>query len=153
MTDNFGVKVTGIREFGRALKKVDASLPKSLQGYMYGIAENVAGTIRAKMPHVSGRAAGSVKPKARSSGASIAWGGTAAPYMPWLDFGGSVGKGHQTGVAWSGSVKREWKGVPTGSGRYVYPSISEARSDTEAAIDLAIKEVAEAAGFETRGSL
>ena len=153
MTDDLKVEVRGIREFGRALKQVDAGLPKALQAHMLGIAENVAGKARARMPHISGRAAGSVKARGRSSGASIAFGGTAAPYMPWLDFGGSVGKGHQTGRAWSGSVKREWLGNPSGSGRYIYPSISDARPETEAAMDAAIKEVAVRAGFDTKGSL
>jgi hypothetical protein len=145
------IEVRGIRELGTAFRAVSTDLPKELKGRFLAIAENVVGKARGLMPHESGDAAASVRARGRAGGASIAFGGTKAPHMPWLDFGGSVGRGHRPGVAWSGATRREWKGSPTGSGRYVYPAISEARPETEAAVEDALREAAEKAGFETRG--
>ena len=68
--------------------------------------------------------------------------------MPWLDFGGSVGRGHKPGAAWSGATRRTWMGRPVGEGRYVYPAISAAREDTINQVEEAIVEAARAAGFE-----
>ena len=141
------VEVRGIRELASAFKQVDAALAGELKSRFLAVAQHVVDIARGKVPSRSGRAAASIKARGRASGASIAFGGTAAPYYPWLDFGGSVGRGHKPGVAWSGAIKRDWN-VP---GRYVYPAISEARPDTERAVELAVKEAAEGAGFETRG--
>ncbi len=68
--------------------------------------------------------------------------------MPWLDFGGSVGRGHKPGVAWSGATRRDWMGRPVGEGRYVYPAISGEREATIVAVEEAIVEAARGAGFE-----
>ena len=48
-------------------------------------------------------------------------------FYPWLDFGGSTGRGHRVGVPWTGSIKR----ALVKGGRYVYPTIEEARADIE----------------------
>lgn len=145
------VEVRGIRELSAAFKKVDGDVAANLKSRFLDIAEAVASTARGKMPQISGAAAGSVKARSSARGASIAFGGTAAPYEPWLDFGGSVGRGHWPGKAWSGAIKRDWEGVPFGEGRYVYPAISEKREETAEAVDRAIEEAAKGAGFETHG--
>lgn len=142
------VEVRGLAELSRAFKAVDTDIPKELRDALKVIAERVVGVAQQRMPFGSGKAAKSVKPRATAKGAGIAFGGTAAPYMPWLDFGGSVGRGHQPGKAWSGAIKRDWKGVPTGEGRYVYPAISEQREDTIAAIEEAVTSVARRHDFE-----
>ena len=152
MTD-VKVEVRGIRELAAAFKKIDAELAAQLKTRFLALAQHVVGKAQAKMEFGSGPAAGSVKARGSTRGASIAFGGSAAPYYPWLDFGGSVGKGHQPGKAFSGSVKRTWLGNPAGEGRYVYPAISESKPETIAAIDAAIKSAAEGAGFETKGGL
>jgi hypothetical protein len=147
------VKITGLRELTAAFKKLDAELPKELKGSFLVVARHVVGAAQQRMPFVSGRAAGSVKARASTRGASIAFGGTAAPYMPWLDFGGSVGRGHKPGVGGSGSIKRPWLGAPhSPAGRYVYPAIAEAKPETEAAVDAAVKHAAFSAGFDIEGT-
>ena len=149
---DYSAKVTGLRELATAFKRVDSDLPKDLKAEFLRIAQHVVGVAQQRMPFRSGRASGSLRARASTRGAFIAFGGTAAPYEPWLDFGGSVGRGHKPGVAWSGSVKREWRGLPNGSGRYVYPAITEARPATEAAVDAAVKHAAFRAGFDVKGS-
>lgn len=141
------VKVTGLAELGRAFKQVDAELPKELKTRFLAIAQRVVGDVQQRMPRRSGRAQGSVKARASVRGASIAAGGRAAPYYQFLDFGGTTGRGHTS--SGGGSVKRPFvKG-----GRYIYPALADQRDEIGAAVDKAIKEAAESAGFTTREGL
>lgn len=145
------VKVTGLRELARGFKQIESGLDRELKTEFHQIAVAVVKGVQQRMPHSTGRAQRSVKPRSSTRGAAIAAGGTAAPYYPWLDFGGSVGRGHKPGVAWSGAVKRDWTGKPGGDGRYLYPAISDMRDETaEAALD-AVERAAKRANFETRG--
>ena len=143
--------VRGIPELSRALKAVDADLYKALRLGMKAIADHVVGIAQQRMPYVTGTAARSVRPRATAKGAAIAFprgadqGG--ADYYPWLDFGGSTGRGHKVGQAWSGSIIRD---TPKG-GRYVYPAIAESRDYIgRTAYDL-IEDVARRNGFGTEG--
>lgn len=144
------VQVRGLREVQSAFRKVDKGIPKGFREEFMGIARTVAADAAGRVPSVTGRAAGSIKPRASQRGAGIAFGGRAAPYLPWLDFGGSTGKGHRPGVGWSGSVKRDWLGRPVGEGRYVYPAIADNRERIEQAAEEAVMNVAAKAGFEVR---
>ena len=143
------IEVRGLREVQSALRKVDKELPKQLRTEFKAIAEDVVTGIQQKVPRLTGHAAASVRPRASQRGAAVALGGNAAPYFPWLDFGGTTGKGHRPGVAGSGSVKRDWMGRP-GNGRYVYPTIAEKRADIEQAAEDAVIKVARGAGLETK---
>lgn len=125
------VEVRGIRELRSAMRRFDTEMPGRLKEGMRGIAEDVVSRTASRVPRRSGAAAGSLRPRATQTGAAIAFGGNAAPYFPWLDFGGTTGKGHRPGVAWSGSIEREWLGNPRGSGRYVYPTIEEMGPEIE----------------------
>lgn len=135
------VKITGLRELGRAFRQMDVDLPKELKAEFLPVAQRVVGVVQQRMPHRSGRAQGSVKARASARGASIAAGGRAAPYYQWLDFGGSVGRNR--------SVKRT---MPKG-GRYIYPAIAESRDEIVKGADEAVAKVARSAGFGTRGGL
>lgn len=143
------VQVRGLKEVQKALKAIDKDLPKGLRTEFLVVARAVVGTAQGNAPRVSGRAAGSIRPRAAQTGAGIAFGGNAAPYFPWLDFGGTTGKGHRPGAAYSGSVKRPWMGRP-GDGRYVYPSIAEMTPEIEQAANDAVINLAKAAGFEVK---
>lgn len=141
------VKVSGIREAARAFRKVDKDIPKQLRTEFLPIARDVVSGIQSKAPRgKTGRARASVKPRSSQRGAAVAVGGNAAPYYPWLDFGGSTGKGHKPGRPWSGSVKRE---MPP-KGRYLYPTIEEQRAKIERAAEDAVVNVARLNGFGVR---
>jgi hypothetical protein len=146
LSDDVKVEVRGLRELGSAFKAVDAGLPKELKGAFLGIAQRVVGVAQQKMKHVSGRSQSSVKPQASARGAAISFGGSAAPYEPWLDFGGSVGRGHVDRRG-GGAIKRP---IVKG-GRYVYPAIAEEHEFIVHQVNEAIETVAKHAGFETRG--
>jgi hypothetical protein len=143
------VEVRGIREVQSAFRKVDKELPKALRPEFLDIARTVVGQVQQRVPWRTGRAARSVKARASQRGAGIAFGGSAAPYFPWLDFGGTTGKGHKPGQRYSGSVTRPWMGRP-GDGRYVYPTIADNREEIEKAAEDAVVKVARAAGLEVR---
>jgi hypothetical protein len=148
------VEIHGVRDLQKALKQMDTGMEKALKNEFLDIAESVASGVRSKVVKgPTGRASASVKARASNRGASIAVGGTKAPYYPWLDFGGSVGRGHQPGKPWSGAIRRDWKGVPVGKGRWLYPTITEHRDDIVDQTDDALERLARQAGFETEGSL
>lgn len=143
--NDISVKVTGIRELQRALRQVSDEAPRELRDEFRKLAERIAGKVADRVPHVSGRAAGSVKPRATQRGASIAVGGQAAPYYPWLDFGGSVGRGHRPGISWSGAVKR----MAQDGGRYLYPTLRDENESIRKDLDQVLGRLASKAGFET----
>jgi hypothetical protein len=135
------VRIVGLRELNTAFRQIDRELPKGLRTEFLVVAEHVVGVIQHRMPHVSGDAQKSVKPRASQKGAGIAFGGKDAPYMPWLDFGGRVGRRK--------SIVRPF----ITEGRYVYPGIAESREEIEQGADTAVKNAARHAGFETKGAL
>lgn len=132
------VEVRGIRQLTSALKKMDGDLDKELKSAFRAIAETVSAAAAGKVPKQTGRAASSIKPRSSTRGASIAFGGTRAPYYPWLDFGGRVGKNK--------SISRPF----IKEGRYVYPAIREEGDLIRAKTDEALERLARAAGFETK---
>jgi hypothetical protein len=144
------VEVIGLRELTTALRQVDKALAKDLRGAFKAIADHVVGVAQQRMPFGSGTAAKSLKPRSTDRGATINFprGGPGsrddkAAYYPWLDFGGSVGRGRKPGVAWSGSITRD--AIP--GGRYLYPAIGESREYIATEVDKAIGEIARKAGF------
>ena len=118
------VKVTGLAEVNRALKRTSDELKPELKAELLKVADKVAGDVQQRMPWLTGRAIQSVAPHSTAGGASIAAGGRAAPYYGWLDFGGTTGRGHVPGKGGSGSISRPYMGKGTGEfGRYLYPAI------------------------------
>lgn len=139
MAANVKVEIRGLRELAAAFKQVDTALPGKLKANLLGVAENVASKARGKVPRRSGGAAGSIRAKASTRGGSIAFGGSAAEYMPWLNFGGRVGRNN--------SIVRE-RVEPD---RYIYTTIGAAKDETEDAVEKAIRDAAREANFETKG--
>lgn len=130
------IEVKGIKEFRAALKQMDANLPKQVRVAFNKAAELVVGYAKPKVPHRSGRAAGSLKVRSSQTAARIAAGGRAAPYYPWLDFGGTVGK--------NDSVKRPFYT----EGRYVYPGLRQNREEITQVMSVALADLARNAGLE-----
>ena len=119
------VEIEGLREFRNAIRRVEPGMQKQLQKRFKALAVVVADRIRAKVPvGDTGNAAASVRARATQTSAAVFAGGVKAPYFPFLDFGGSTGRGHVVGSG-GGAVRRD---MPTG-GRYVYPVIGEMRGD------------------------
>jgi len=130
------VEVKGLAEFSRALKKIDADLPKGLRIAMNGAAEHLITATRPQIPRRSGNAAASLKAKSTRTAVRIGVGGRTAPYYPWLDFGGKVGRKKAT-------VRTFIK-----EGRYLYPTLRRDRDAFQKIMEAALVGVAEGAGMD-----
>lgn len=130
------IRIDGLSEFVRSVKKLDSELPKAVRIGLNDAMGVVVGYARPKIPKRSGRAAASLKARSTRTEARVAAGGRRAEYYPWLDFGGKVGR--------KKSVKRPF----IGDGRYLYPALTERRQQITDALQNALVSVAEAAGLE-----
>lgn len=130
------IKIEGLKEFQKALKAMDADLPKQLRVALNSAAELVIDYAKPKVPRRSGAAAASLKVRSSQRAARIAAGGRKAPYYPWLDFGGAVGPGK--------GVKRPFYT----NGRYVYPGLAANREQITKQLEVALSELARGAGLE-----
>lgn len=139
MTGDKVIQVHGLPELQRALRQIDQALPRELAAALQGAAEIVRKHAEPMIPRISGDARASVRTRKSAKGAMLATGGSKAPYYPWLDFGGAVGRGR--------SVHRDF--IP--GGRYIYPALAEKGPEVEAKVDKILKEMAIRAGFETTG--
>jgi hypothetical protein len=141
------VRMEGLRELRKAMRDAEAGSQKHLQRRFKDVAAIVASAIAGRVPRgPTGHAAASVRPRATATGASVLAGGASAPYFPWLDFGGSTGRGHKAGGG--GAIVRNPFMGESGEGRYVYPTISEMPGVIEHAANEAIGDALTEAGWE-----
>lgn len=134
----FAIRVDGLKEFNKQLKQLDDDLPKALRVALNKSADLVVNAARPKVPKRSGRAAASIKARSTRTAVRVSFGGNRAPYMPWLDFGGRVGR------------KKRVKRAFLKEGRYVYPAYFQKRDSGEfqRVLQEALVEVAKQAGLE-----
>lgn len=86
------IRIAGLREFSRDLKRLDADLPKALRLALNEAAKLVVDDAQPKVPSRSGRARKSMRAASTRTAVRVRAGGKRAPYYPWLDFGGRVGR-------------------------------------------------------------
>ena len=134
---NEKVKITGLAEFNRSLRKLDKEAPKGLRIALNGAADLLIDKTRPKIPRRSGKAAASLKAKSTRTSARVSIGGKKAAYMPWLDFGG---EGKRSGRP---SARPFIK-----SGRYLYPTLGKVRPDIEALLGDSLVAVARNSGLD-----
>lgn len=130
------IKIDGLDQFVRNLKKLDADLPKALRVGFNDAAQIIVDYAKPKVPRKSGRAAGSIRAQSTRSAVRVSEGGKRAPYMPWLDFGGRVGR--------KGSAHRPF----LKEGRFLYAGLHSKRDQIFAAVETALLDAARAAGVE-----
>jgi hypothetical protein len=132
------IKIDGLAQFSRNLKKLDASLPSVLRVSLNGVADLVVTDARPKVPRKTGRAQASMKARSTRTAVRVVAGGPKARYYPWLDFGGRVGRKR--------SVRRAW--LP--DGRFLYRSYFDLRANgkIDVALSDALLAAAASAGIE-----
>lgn len=130
------VRIDGLREFTRALKTFDAKLPTAVRIGLNDAVNVIIEWARPRVAKRTGRAASTLKAKSTRTSARIAAGGSKAPYYPWLDFGGRVGRNR--------SVERPFYK----EGRYIYKGLVMRRDAFESALQRALVGVAESAGLD-----
>jgi hypothetical protein len=136
MSTGNAIKVEGLREFVRALKAMDRELPKALRLAFNAAADIVVDDAQPRIPVRSGTAAASVKARSTQTSARVVGGGNRAPYYPWLDFGGRVGRRH--------SVSRPF----LTDGRYIYNAFFRKREKFVEAMQDGLVTVVEGAGIK-----
>jgi hypothetical protein len=132
------IHIDGLKEFNRALKSIDSALPKATRVALNEAADLVVSDARPKIPKRTGRAAASLRSSSTRTAVRVSGGGRRAPYLPWLDFGGRVGRNR--------SIVRPF----IKEGRYIYHSYSRQRDSgrfVEVLSD-ALVNVARRAGME-----
>lgn len=130
------IRIEGLREFARDLRRLDADLPKALRIAFNDAANLIVDEARAGIPSRSGKARASVKARSTRTAARIVGGGARAPYYPWLDFGGRVGKGR--------SIRRPF----LSDGRYIYRALYDNVNQFETILEKSLLQVARSAGVE-----
>jgi hypothetical protein len=132
------ITITGLREYLRALKKMDADLPKAVRVVLNKAADLVIDLARPDVPSRSGRAARSIRGQSTRTAVRVTAGGKRAPYYPWLDFGGRVGR------------KKSTRRPFDPEGRYLYPAYFDLRNEGTLieVMSAGLVELAETAGFE-----
>lgn len=158
------LELKGLRELQTALRKVAPEAKRVFQANLKAIGQMVQSDTRADMPKHSGKGRRSVKVRVVTrrgfEGVEISEGGGVAPYVPWLDFGGRVGRGRRSTARLTigaGRVQvRRIGGQGTGSvvrpyikdGRYLYPAYYRRYDDMVAATFDAVRRACESAGLE-----
>lgn len=130
------IEIRGIKEFQRSLRKMGADLPKQLRIALNQASQLVIDKAQPAIPRKSGAAAASLKVRSSQREARIAAGGRKAPYYPWLDFGGKVGRDR--------SVSRPFHK----EGRYIYPALRKNRDEITQVMATAISDLARGAGLD-----
>jgi len=130
------IKITGLNQFVRDLKKIDNDLPKAVRRAFNAATGIIVDYARPRVPRRTGRAAATIKPRSTQTAARVVEGGRRAPYMPWLDFGGKAGPGR--------GVRRPW----IADGRFLYPALIFRSGELHQALVDALLGVVAEAGIE-----
>lgn len=130
------VSISGLKEFRAALKSMENGQPKLIRVALNEGSTLVVDYARALVPVKTGHAKASIKVRSTQLTAAVAAGGKKAPYYPWLDFGGRVGKKR--------SVKRPYYS----EGRYIYPGLKLHRDEIIDKMATALSELARESGLE-----
>ncbi|MEU7817058.1 hypothetical protein [Pseudonocardia sp. NPDC049154] len=132
------IRVEGLREFNRNLRRMDKDLPKGLRLAGNEAAKIVVDEAKPRVPIGPGRgghAASSIKAASTRTAARVSAGGKRFPYYPWLDFGGRVGPNK--------SVRRPF----LKKGRYIWAAFDDRRDDVEQVLNTELVNVARSAGI------
>ena len=132
------IKIEGLKEFNKKLKQLDAGLPKMTRLALNKVTDVTVDETKPKVANRSGAAMRSLRSSSTQTQARITAGGRRAPYYPWLDFGGRVGRNK--------SVNRRFKR----DGRYIFPAYKRLKNsgEIESILSKALTQVANEAGFE-----
>lgn len=130
------IRVQGLAEFSRGLRKISADAPKGLRIALNASADSLIRKTLPLIPRRTGAASKSLRAQSTRTSVRIAVGGNRARYYPWLDFGGRTGR-HR-------SVRRPF----LKEGRYLYPTLGRMGGEIAEELDQALRDVARNAGLE-----
>lgn len=116
------VRITGLRELQASLKAIDGDAQKELRLVLNKAVDGLVDRARPLIPSLTGKARGSLKAQSSQREARVVAGGARVPYVPWLEFGGRVGR--------KKSIARPF--LP--NGRYLFPTFKKVYPDVVSAV-------------------
>jgi hypothetical protein len=129
------IKIEGLDEFRRNLKRIDSALPKGIRLAGNEAAGIVVDWARPRIPlGKTGRTRRSLRATSTQSASKVTGGGARVPWYGWLDFGGRVGRKR--------SVVRPF--LP--NGRYIYRGYQLHKDDIRQAYEDALVRLVEESG-------
>lgn len=131
------IRIEGLAQISRALRKIDAEAPKQLRIAFNEAANLLVARARPKIPSRTGRARASLKARSTRTSARVVIGGNKAPHTPWLDFGG---EGKRPGRP----AHRQF--IP--EGRYVYPTLADIRPEIAELLEAGLSAVISGVGLD-----
>lgn len=132
------IHIQGLAEFRRELKAADRDAPKGIRIAGNNAAKIVVTTAKPRVPRLTGRAASTVRAASTQSAGRVSGGNKRAPYYPWLDFGGRVGRNN--------SVKRPF--IKTG--RYIWAAFVDEKPAVERELRDQLVGLAQQQGWSVR---
>jgi len=114
----YTIAVEGLSLFARAVRKIDDEAAKELRLVLNDAGAIVVTYAQKRFPRRTGRSVRTVRAKSTRTQIRVTEGGKFAPWVPWLDFGGRVGR--------KNAVKRPFMR----DGRYLYPILYD-KSETD----------------------
>lgn len=139
------LRVEGLEQFQAGIRAATGDLAAQIQEVVRLAAELVVDAARPRVPNLSGGARRSLQTVPRAGRVSVVGNATGlAPYYPWLEFGGSVGRGHVRKKPGSGSVKRP----RVERGRYIYPAMDATEGERLALMSDGLTALFEIHGIE-----
>lgn len=130
------IRIDGLAQFSRDLRKLDADLPKALRLAMNDAVDLVVDYARPRVPTRTGRARNSIRARSTRTEARVSGGGKRVPYYAWLDFGGRTGRAR--------SVNRPFYK----EGRYLWKGLVVKRDELSRRLEAALVGVVESSGIE-----
>lgn len=157
MTTVEQVKIEGLRELQAQLRALDGESQKKLRVVLNKAAQLVVDDARPRVPlgpGKNGHARDTLKAMSSQREVTVRGGGRKAPYYPWLDFGGTVGRG-RTGRGGVESARGRADQGTAGSvrravllkGRYIYPSWDRKRDEAIEVLHAALIDLATEVGL------
>ncbi len=137
------IQITGLREFRKALKDIDGESNKRLRLIGNDAAKLIVADAAPKVPLGPGRkghARYSIKVRSTQTAVRVAEGGNRYPYMPWLDFGGTIRQLHR-------KIRRPFRY----EGRYIWSSWDGKQDEVGKLLADGLAELAKDAGLTVTG--
>lgn len=134
------IQISGLKEFRRALKEMDGESNKRLRLIGNDAAKLIVQDAAPKVPLGPGRkghARYSIKVRSTQTAVRVAEGGNRYPYMPWLDFGGTIRHYKRKGI------RRPFRY----EGRYVWSSWHDRQEDVVKRLQDGLAELATDVGL------
>lgn len=139
---NARVQIQGLRELRLGLRRLDRNLPRAIRVAGNESADMIVNRSRPLVPvgpAQGGHAASSIRKASTQSEVRVSEGGPRYPYMPWLDFGGTINKNT------SNPTRRPFYT----DGRFIWHVFGEHQAEVEQNMREALRRIALEAGLET----